>query len=188
MTADKHTPSIFRAPTQTPTYRSWASMWYRCMCPDSTSYKNYGGRGILVHLRWLNYQLFVADMGERPVGTSLDRIDPTKGYFPSNCRWATRKVQGRNKRNLHYLTIDGERKCLADWEEHHGLPNGILRQRIKLNWPIERLFSKPRNTGRRASVSKIFSDAMPVIAEQRTNEQPLSEISSSRLYIRVPPN
>lgn len=165
MTDRDHTPPIVRQPTQTPTYRSWASMWYRCLHKNATGYENYGGRGILVHLRWLDYQLFYADMGPRQEGTSLDRIDPNKGYCPGNCRWATTKVQLRNKRNTRYLTFNGVTKCLTDWEEHHGLPNGILRQRLNKGWAGDRLFQRSQqHMNGRASASKILLDATTVIA------------------------
>lgn len=151
-------------PTQTPTYKSWAAMWARCLDQED---KNYGGRGIRVTLRWLNYRLFFEDMGERPGGTSLDRIDFNKGYFRENCRWATSKAQARNRRGLRMLTVDGVTQCLRDWEDAKGLPLGILRQRIKLGWPKEMLFAPVYTRMRRGVLSTTTSSgATPATAAQ----------------------
>jgi hypothetical protein len=73
-------------------------MWTRCENPSRIDYKYYGGRGITVHDRWRKFENFLADMGERPEGRSLDRIDPNSSYAPWNCQWATRKEQTANQR------------------------------------------------------------------------------------------
>lgn len=86
----RHNPS--------PTYKSWAGMLTRCRNSKQRGYHNYGGRGITVCKRWLTFTNFLADMGERPLGTSLDRIDNDGNYEPNNCRWATTKEQSINKR------------------------------------------------------------------------------------------
>jgi hypothetical protein len=87
---------------RTTTYRSWECMCRRCRSPKDKSYKNYGGRGITVSARWDSFENFFADMGERPQGTSLDRINNNGNYEPGNCRWATTQEQAKNKRPMSY--------------------------------------------------------------------------------------
>ena len=89
------------------TYNSWAHMKARCQNSNHKSYKNYGGRGIKVCERWQDFENFLADMGVRPPGKTLDRIDNSGNHEPKNCRWATRKEQNQNRRDQkhQYLFI-----------------------------------------------------------------------------------
>lgn len=86
--------------TGTPTWQSWNSMKRRCSDPGRWNYKFYGGRGIAFCDRWASFENFLADMGERPDGTSLDRVNNDGNYEPSNCRWATRSQQRMNRRDM----------------------------------------------------------------------------------------
>lgn len=88
-----------RPKKKTPTYITWKAMRNRCYYPKIHNYNSYGGRGIIVCERWKNsFENFLEDMGERPEGTTLDRINPNGNYEPSNCRWATNEEQSKNKR------------------------------------------------------------------------------------------
>jgi len=93
--------------TQSPTYRSWSSMRTRCGNPNYVNADSYSGRGIKICDRWLNsFENFLEDMGERPIGTSLDRINVDGNYEPSNCRWATKKEQANNRRKMRMINKD----------------------------------------------------------------------------------
>lgn len=80
----------------TPTYNSWRQMRQRCLNPNARGYNLYGGRGIDIDPRWDNFEAFLYDMGVRPPDCQLDRIDPTKGYWPDNCRWLQKEENFRN--------------------------------------------------------------------------------------------
>lgn len=127
-----------------PEYYVWHSMLDRCRCLTSRNSKNYGGRGITVCDRWLDFSSFIADMGPRPSSKySLERINNDGSYCKSNCRWATRKEQMRNKRTNRVLTYAGKTMCLAAWSDETGINQDALWMRLKLGWPVERALTEP---------------------------------------------
>src|SRR5690606_22559417 len=111
-----------------------SSIWYgmldRCYNENHISYRNYGKRGIKVCERWLDFNNFVLDMGERPDGMTLDRIDYNGNYEPSNCRWATIKQQANNTRANNRLTIDGVTKTITEWSKYSDVSPSQIGRRI----------------------------------------------------------
>lgn len=98
---------------QSPTRISWNAMRLRCNNPKSVSYPAYGGRGIKIDPRWNDFANFLEDMGERPEGTTLDRIDVNGDYTKDNCRWATKEVQTTNRRKYTLITVSRLRELEA---------------------------------------------------------------------------
>ena len=132
---------------RSPTYHSWAPMVKRCTNPNYPGFADYGGRGITVCDRWLGengFPNFLADMGEKPEGTSIDRVDNDRGYCPENCRWATAKEQGNNRRSNRLITAFGRTQTMAQWAEELGISRYALRNRVdRCGWPVERALTTP---------------------------------------------
>ncbi len=128
---------------QSPTYYSWSAMTYRCSNPNHKYYSRYGGRGITVCDRWKSFENFLLDMGERPDGKTLDRIDGKKGYCPENCKWSTPKEQQRNRENNSLVTYKGKTFCVSEWAERIGMKCSTLRERFNRGWSIKDALIKP---------------------------------------------
>lgn len=90
---------------KTKTYKTWKCMRHRCNNENSDQWEWYGGRGIKICKQWDDFEVFLADMGERPIGTTIDRIDSDGDYEPSNCRWATPKQQAENNRGCFKKSV-----------------------------------------------------------------------------------
>jgi hypothetical protein len=93
------------------TYHSWEQMKQRCLNPKATRYPSYGAVGITICSQWMEFASFLKDMGERPKGTTLDRINPYGNYEPTNCRWATYKEQSNNQRRHHVMPEEVALSC-----------------------------------------------------------------------------
>lgn len=116
--------------TKSTEYRIWSTMWQRCTNQKHDAYPYYGGRGISVCERWKSFENFFADVGPRPRGLTLDRIDGNANYEPGNCRWATFSEQMRNRRSTIFVSHESESLCLSDWERKLGFNPGTLRLRF----------------------------------------------------------
>jgi hypothetical protein len=113
------------------TYKVWTEIIARCENSSSGIYKYYGGRGVTMCKRWReSFQNFLQDMGERPVGKQIDRIDNDGNYEPGNCRWVTPKENNQNRRNTIHLTHNGITKTLAEWSNSLGVKYKTLYRRI----------------------------------------------------------
>lgn len=125
-----------------PTYSSWTNMKARCDNPKASGYWRYGGSGIDYDPSWACFDNFLADMGERPKGTSIDRIDNARGYWPDNCRWATNREQILNRSNTAKVTFEGCEWKLDELANHLDIHRDTLLYRIRRGWTDEQI----RNT------------------------------------------
>lgn len=121
------------------TYNSWVHMIQRCTNPNNKDYHFYGGRGINVCKRWMgSFENFLEDMGEALPELQLDRSNNDRGYCKSNCRWATRKQQQRNKHNNRLETYNGKIQCIAAWVEETGISRQVILWRLNNGWSTEK--------------------------------------------------
>jgi hypothetical protein len=148
--------------THASAYNSWSSMIDRCYSPKNKNFHHYGGRGIFVCERWMQFEYFLEDMGDPPGhGYSIDRKDNENGsYCIENCRWVTARVQNRNRRDNIYLEFNGKRQLVIEWAEELGIKFTTLYHRIvKCGWDVERALTTPLRSWSRGnpfSVMKAF--------------------------------
>lgn len=138
-----HTSSRGGKTAVSPTYQSWNRMKDRVLNPNHVAYARYGGRGIKICERWLVFEEFLADMGERPTGLSLERRDNNGNYNKQNCYWATARQQGRNRRDNIVLTFHGVSLSACEWAERFYLPRTVVYARIKSGWAIDKVLLTP---------------------------------------------
>jgi hypothetical protein len=118
---------------RSPTFISWSSMVSRCTNSKQNSYALYGGAGITICERWHSFANFLSDMGERPAGLTLDRINPSGNYEPSNCRWADWFTQGGNRKNNVVISLEGQNLHLAEVGRRLGIEPANIRRQAKYN-------------------------------------------------------
>lgn len=123
--------------SRTPEYRAWINIRTRCTDQTTPYWPLYGGRGIKVCDRWQSFDAFLADMGPRPEGHSIDRENVNGDYEPSNCRWADKKTQGRNKRVQRMVVVNGRSMTLAEAVEGKGLLYNTVLYRLRRGWTID---------------------------------------------------
>lgn len=126
-----------------PTWNTWEGMLKRCYRPSNASYRRYGARGITVCERWRQFENFFADMGVRPEGKELDRIDTNGNYEPGNCRWVTRAENSRNRCDTRMISALGKTQCLTDWARELGIHVSSLSARLDRGWSPERAVTVP---------------------------------------------
>ena len=128
-----------------PLYQVWQGMKARCLNPNNKHYANYGGRGITICNDWINdFNQFVQDMGERPQGYSIDRINNNGDYTPNNCKWSTKKEQQRNRRITKHITIAGIDYLVCEISEKYNFKWDTIVQRAKTAKNFEELVDKTR--------------------------------------------
>lgn len=153
--------------TRSPEYESWNDMRRRVFKTNRPNYRWYGAKGITICDEWMEFDAFYRDMGNRPEGTSLDRIDNTKGYCKENCRWATHKQQCRNRSSNLHVTHNGKDYVLPDLCDELGVSYELVRQRVWRGWSIEDAVTIP---------IKGFSSSMP------RNQTPLDIPNTDKRY------
>jgi len=132
-------------------YSRWAGMLQRCTNPNSSGYKDYGGRGIKVCTRWAKFENFLADMGvPSDPKMQLDRFPNTDGdYEPGNVRWATTMQQSDNKTRTRKLTFDGKTMTIREWGELGPIPRWLIHQRLSKGWSVSDALTTERNFNER---------------------------------------
>ncbi len=125
-------------------YTTWLSIVGRCHNPNNTSYDRYGGRGIRVCERWrANFSVFLADMGRRPNGHSIERMNNDGDYTPDNCKWIHSSLQGKNRSTTTQITLDGQTLCQADWCRKYGISSALFRNRRKRGMDVVAALTTP---------------------------------------------
>ena len=131
---------------KSPTFVSWMAMNNRCYTKSSSAYRKYGYMGIAVCERWRHsFKNFLEDMGDRPKGMTLDRIDYYGNYTPENCRWATPLEQANNQKSNVKVEIHGKKMNVSQAMRHYGVytKSGVYYTRLKRGWSVERTFTTP---------------------------------------------
>lgn len=136
-------------------YNVWSGIKRRCYNPHQKSYKNYGGRGIIMCDEWLkNFQTFYnwAINNGYEEGLTIDRINNNGNYEPSNCRWVRSQDQTKNLRTNHYITYNNETHCLSKWAEIYNIPKNVMYTRVSLGWDFEKIISTPPKTNKKSKL------------------------------------
>jgi len=170
----KRATNVKHGMSRSPEYQAHRSMISRCNVPTSHNYSAYGGRGISVCQRWLeSFDAFYADMGPRPDGMSLDRINNDGDYEPSNCRWATSVDQSGNRRNTLYARNDeGEHVTVATKARNAGLKSATLAYRMRSGLSLEDAMVKPvKNTAPKHHVFGEILKTSEIVAKYGIDKQ-----------------
>jgi hypothetical protein len=132
-----------------PTYMSWTCMKQRCYNKKHVAYNRYGGKGIMVCERWFSFLNFLEDMGTRPLGKQLDRIDNNKDYCKDNCKWSTPKEQANNRSNNKLIEYCGIKKSLSQWANYFKINPFTLKSRLNLGYTFKEALTFEKGKWRR---------------------------------------
>lgn len=133
--------SISHGYTNTPVWKAWRAMRYRCRSKNNDRYMNYAGRGISCCERWNVFENFLQDMGEPPAGYTLERIDVNGNYEPSNCKWITADAQYSNKTTTLFVSFHGGKYSFRDLVKASGIKHMTAYARYRTyGWTAERTF------------------------------------------------
>lgn len=128
-------------------YKKWVGMKRRCLNKNDRSYYRYGGSGVTVCDKWMNFIGFYEDMADTFIeGLSIDRIDNKKGYSKENCRWIPLGDQNKNKRNVPLYTHNGQTMTSGDWEKQIGMKKGTFNARMRKGWDLEKALEPKKET------------------------------------------
>jgi hypothetical protein len=161
----------------------WRAMHNRCYNSNQKAYRNYGGRGIVVDARWHGkegFDEFVRDMGDRPAGGTIERVDNDGAYCPENCKWATRLEQSKNKRNTRLITANGETKHLADWARHLGCNPAAILARIQAGMSEAEAVTKPIPERPNAKLTMANAEYVRQTYPMKTAQQLATEFGVSK--------
>jgi hypothetical protein len=136
-------PARTHGMTRTKIYRVWKGMHQRCRNPRNKDYKDYGARGVTVCERWYSFEVFMLDMGPRPEGYTIDRVNGAGNYEPSNCRWATYKTQMNNRRGNRVFSYNGETLTMTEWADRLGVHCSAIKERLERGWPLALALTAP---------------------------------------------
>lgn len=162
MTIDKNFKHGF---AHTPMYNVWSEIKERCLNPNNKSYKNYGGRGIVMCEEWLDYMNFHRDMvSTYREGLTIERVGNDKGYSKSNCIWADINVQANNKRKNHFIEYAGERLTISQMARKHNMKPYIVQKRIYKGWSVEKALTTPVDNALTYTANGI-TGTLPYIAD-----------------------
>jgi hypothetical protein len=161
----------------------WRAMHNRCYNSHQKAYRNYGGRGIVVDSRWHGkdgFDAFVSDMGERPIGGTIERVDNDGPYCPENCKWATRLEQSKNKRNTRFITANGKTKHLADWARVLGCNPAAILARIYAGMSEAEAVTKPIPERPNAKLTMDNAEYVRQTYPMKTAQQLATELGVSK--------
>lgn len=135
--------------SKTRTFKTWLCMKQRCLNPNAPDFQRFGGRGVKICARWVHsFENFLSDMGERPLGKTLDRKDVNGNYAPGNCKWSTASEQHRNRRNTRYVIFKGKKHSLYTLAEKFGVKPSVLVSRLGSGWSVQKALTTPLMEGR----------------------------------------